>query len=86
VEQQEVADLLYKVIDARYRQRSTALVANIDFRAWSDYLGDPPLAMAFLDRLVDGALIFRFPNARSYRAARSKDRTIRDGGGQETSA
>lgn len=80
----KAANLLYKVIDARYRQRSTALIANIDFKAWSDYLGDPPLAMAFLDRLVDGALIFRFPKARSYRAARSKDRTIKDGGQEET--
>ena len=29
--------------------------SNIDFEAWGDYLGDPPLAMAFIDRLVDGA-------------------------------
>jgi hypothetical protein len=35
---------LFKIIDARGRQRSTALVTNIDFESWSDYLGDPPLA------------------------------------------
>ena len=29
----------------------------MDFDAWGDYLGDPPLAMAFLDRVVDGAII-----------------------------
>ena len=52
----QAANLLYKIIDARYPRRSTALVTNIDFEAWGDYLGDVPLAMAFLDRLVDGAI------------------------------
>jgi len=47
--------LLYKVIDSRSRKGSTALVTNIDFKDWTDYLGDPPLAMALLDRVVDGA-------------------------------
>ena len=51
--------LLYKVIDGRTRQCSTALVTNIDFDAWGEYLGDAPLAMALLDRLVDGALILK---------------------------
>ena len=31
-------------------------MTNIDFEAWGDYLGDPPLAMAFLDRIVDGQI------------------------------
>jgi hypothetical protein len=61
------------VIDARHRQRSTALVTNIDFEAWSDYLGDPPLAMAFLDRVVDGALLMKIPpEAKSHRASRAR--------------
>ncbi len=63
--------LLYKVIDARTRQCSTALVTNIDFDAWGEYLGDAPLAMALLDRLVDGALILKF-RGQSYRAHRAK--------------
>jgi DNA replication protein DnaC len=67
----QAASLLYKIIDARGPQRSTALVTNIDFDAWSDYLGDPPLAMAALDRLVDGAIILKL-TGESYRAHRSK--------------
>ncbi len=66
----QAANLLYKIIDARSRQRSTALVTNIDFPAWGDYLGDPPLAMAFLDRVVDGAIIVKI-NGKSYRAHRA---------------
>ncbi|UCC48013.1 MAG: IS21-like element helper ATPase IstB [Gemmatimonadota bacterium] len=68
---QQAASLLYKIIDARSQQRSTALVSNIDFDAWADYLGDPPLVMALLDRLVDGAIILKI-KGKSYRAHRAK--------------
>lgn len=70
-EAQQAASLLYKLIDARSPTRSTALVTNIDFEAWGEYLGDPPLAMAFLDRIVDGAIIVKI-NSKSYRAHRSR--------------
>jgi DNA replication protein DnaC len=70
-ESPQAANLLYKIIDARSRQRSTALVTNIDFDAWGDYLGDAPLAMAFLDRIVDGAIILKI-NGKSYRAHRAQ--------------
>jgi DNA replication protein DnaC len=30
----QAANLFYKIIDARYQQRSTALITNIDFDAW----------------------------------------------------
>jgi len=63
-------NLLYKVIDAR-AGLSTAIVTNVEFDKWADYLGDPPLAMAFLDRIVDGAIIHRL-KGKSYRAARSR--------------
>ena len=68
----QAASLLYKVIDARSEQRSTALVTNIDFKAWGEYLGDPPLAMALLDRVVDGAIILRIAG-KSYRAHRAHE-------------
>ena len=56
------------------RQASTALVTNIDFETWSDYLGDPPLAMAFLDRVVDGAILLKI-RGKSYRVHRAKKGT-----------
>ena len=72
----QAANLFYKVIDARSGQRSTALATNIDFEAWSEYLGDPPLAMAFLDRVVDGAILLKM-RGKSYRAHRAqKPRTV----------
>lgn len=69
----ESSSLLYKVIDSRSRKGSTALVTNIDFKDWADYLGDPPLAMALLDRVVDGAIIQRF-QGKSYRAHRAEQK------------
>ncbi len=67
----QAANLFYKVVDARNGKRSTALATNIDFEAWSDYPGDPPLAMAFLDRVVDGAIVLKI-RGKSYRAHRAK--------------
>jgi DNA replication protein DnaC len=69
----ESSSLLYKVIDSRSRRGSTALVTNIDFKDWSDYLGDPPLAMALLDRVVDDAIIHKF-EGKSYRAHRAEQK------------
>jgi hypothetical protein len=36
---------LYKVVAARSEHRSKALLTNVDFEAWGEYLGDPPLAI-----------------------------------------
>lgn len=67
----DALSLLFKVVQYRNRRNSTALVTNIDPKEWADYLGDPPLAMALLDRVVDGAITYRF-EGKSYRAHRSK--------------
>jgi DNA replication protein DnaC len=69
--QAQASTFYYRLLDARTGRRSTVLVTNIDFAAWADYLGDPPLASAFLDRLVDGAVILKF-SGRSYRVHRAR--------------
>jgi len=66
----QAAHLLYKVVASRHQKRSTILITNVDFDAWAAYLGDAPLAMAMLDRLVDGAIIIKIKGP-SYRARRS---------------
>ena len=70
----EAASLWYKIIDARSQRVSTALVTNIDFESWADYLGDAPLAMAMLDRVVHGATIIKL-KGKSYRVPRPGDET-----------
>jgi DNA replication protein DnaC len=70
LERREISDalsLLYKVIDARVG-RSTAVVTNVDFKDWTEYLGDPQIVMAMLDRLVYRSQIVKF-DGKSYRAA-----------------
>lgn len=70
----QAAHLLYKVIASRHQKRSTILITNVDFDAWAQYLGDAPLAMARLDRLVDGAVVITIKGP-SYRANRPGDPT-----------
>jgi DNA replication protein DnaC len=76
--QAQASTFYYRLLDARTGRRSTALATNIDFAAWADYLGDPPLATAFLDRLVDGAVILKL-TGRSYRAHRARRAAEADG-------
>jgi DNA replication protein DnaC len=75
LESPQAASLLYKLINVR-DERSTALMTNVDFEKWGEYLGDPPLAMAFLDRIVDGAAILKLDGKsyRAYRAEQASDR------------
>ena len=72
----QAASLWYKIIDARSQRVSTALVTNIDFESWAEYLGDAPLAMALLDRVVDGAIIVKL-KGKSYRVHRGPDEDVR---------
>ena len=50
-------------------------MTNIDFESWADYLGDAPLAMAMLDRVVYGATIVKL-KGKSYRVPRTGDDPI----------
>ena len=70
-ESAEAASLLFKIIDNRGRERSTTVITNMDFDNWGKDLGDTSLAMGLLDRLVDGAIVFKF-QGRSYRAHRAQ--------------
>jgi DNA replication protein DnaC len=69
----QAASLWYKISDARSQRASTALVTNVDFESWADYLGDAPLALALLDRVVDGATIVKL-KGKSYRSHRGAEK------------
>jgi DNA replication protein DnaC len=72
----EAPSLLYKIVDHRSPKKSTALVSNIEFKEWTDYLGDAPLTMALIDRIVDGAIIQKF-EGKSYRVHRAEQQKRR---------
>jgi DNA replication protein DnaC len=67
----ESPSLLYKVVDSRNGRGSTAFLTNVDFSEWTEYLGDPALVMALLDRVSDNAIVVRF-KGKSYRKNRTK--------------
>lgn len=69
----ESPSLLFKVVDSRNGRGSTAFVTNVDFGDWTDYLGDPPLVMALLDRVVDSAIVQKFEGL-SYRKHRAEQK------------
>jgi DNA replication protein DnaC len=71
----QAGPLLYKVIAARHQKRSTAIITNLDFDRWADYLRDPLIGMAFLDRFVEDATIIKIKKEAKSRRATPKPRT-----------
>ena len=65
------ASLFFKVIDARYCKTSTLLTTNIDFKALGDYLGDPVITTAIVDRMVHHSIIINIQGP-SWRMKESK--------------
>jgi len=65
------AALFFKVIDGRYCKGSTLLTTNIDFRELGDYLGDPVITTALVERLIHHAIIINIQGP-SWRIHESK--------------
>jgi DNA replication protein DnaC len=56
----DAANELFRVVCARYKERSTVVVSNLPFKQWAEFLPSPAQAVAIADRLVDDATILRF--------------------------
>jgi len=56
----KAADELFRIVCARYRQRSSLVVTNLPFKQWGEFLPSPAQAVAIADRLIDNATILRF--------------------------
>lgn len=52
-----IACLFHKVIDGRYCKGSTIITTNIDFKELGDYLGDPVITTATVDRMIHHSVI-----------------------------
>jgi len=65
------AALFFKVIDGRYDKRSTVLTTNIDFEQLGDYLGDPLVTTAVVDRMVHHSTVINIKGP-SWRLEESK--------------
>lgn len=65
------ASLFMKVIDGRYCKASTIMTSNVDFKTLGDYLGDPVITTAIVDRLIHHAIIIHIEGP-SWRMHESK--------------
>ena len=80
LEQQDArnASLFFKVIDGRYCKGSTLITTNIDFSELGDYLGDPVVTTAIVDRMVHHSIIINIQGP-SWRMHESKKLNARRG-------
>ena len=85
LEQQDArnASLFFKVIDGRYCKGSTLITTNIDFSELGDYLGDPVVTTAIVDRIVHHSIIINIQGP-SWRMYESKNLNARTGKPQRT--
>lgn len=62
------ASLFFKVIEGRYCKASTIVTANIGFVELGDYLGDPVITAALVDRMIHHSIIISIdgPSWRMY--------------------
>ncbi len=51
------ANLFHKVIDGRYCKGSTIITTNVDFKELGDYLGNPVITAATVDRMIHHSII-----------------------------
>lgn len=56
----QAANELFRVVCARYQQKSTIVVTNLAFKKWGEFLPSAAQAVAIADRLIDDATILRF--------------------------
>jgi len=59
IEQDETryAALFFKVVDGRYGKGSTIYTTNLDFKQLGNYLGDPVVTTAIVDRMIHHAVV-----------------------------
>lgn len=79
------ANLLLKVVNARYEKRSTIITSNISLEKWGEYLGDAVTAMATLDRFVHHAALFNIEGP-SWRDRECRQMLINQPRAEETTA
>ena len=72
------ASLFFKVIDGRYCKGSTLVTTNIDFSQLGDYLGDPVVTTAIVDRMVHHSIIITIQGP-SWRMHESKKLNAKTG-------
>lgn len=56
---EEQANLLFRLIDARYHRKSTIFATNLGFDDWGQYLNNPALTRSVASRVTDQCFVIR---------------------------
>lgn len=56
---EEQANLLFRLIDARYHRKSTIFATNLGFDDWGKYLNSPALTRSLASRVTDQCFVIR---------------------------
>lgn len=56
---EEQANLLFRLIDARYHKKSTIFATNLGFDDWGKYLNNPALTRSLASRVTDQCFVIR---------------------------
>jgi DNA replication protein DnaC len=56
---EEQANLLFRLIDARYHRKSTIFATNLGFDDWGKYLNNPALTRSLASRVTDQCFVIR---------------------------
>lgn len=71
---QKSSGLLFQVLAGRYEVQSTIVTSNLEFSKWPDFIGDPIMARALVDRLIHRSTILNM-NGEGYRILDSKKKS-----------
>jgi DNA replication protein DnaC len=71
----EQANIFFKLMEERYRRRSTIITTNLDYEEWQHFLGNKPMVDALLSRLRHFCQTIRIegPSLRQHGSDRTKE-------------
>jgi DNA replication protein DnaC len=58
----DAANLFFQLVSARYERASVIMSSNKAFSRWGETFGDPVVAAAMIDRLVNHAEVVQHPH------------------------
>jgi DNA replication protein DnaC len=61
------AGLLYRVINDRYKKKSTIITTNLKFSEWGAFIEDEKITKAIIDRIIEHSRILNMNGSESYR-------------------
>lgn len=56
---EEQANLIFKLVDARYHKKSTIFTTNLGYNEWGKFLMSPALTRTLVDRVTDQCYVIR---------------------------